>query len=105
LPPQQPDGRIRSTTIEYVTVAGSPAEVGPESYFFGEPEEGSGRTPNGLRRRNPGARKVAAPTAPTPAGERPPLISDSPDQVRARLNAFRSGLQRGTEAERSSYER
>jgi hypothetical protein len=109
LPPPQPapDGRIRSTTIEYVTVPGSPSQIGPDTYTFGAPPDGADRTPNGLRRRNP-ARRTAPAAAPTPAGERPPPISDSPEQVRARLTAFRSGVRRGapgTEADRNPDER
>jgi anti-sigma regulatory factor (Ser/Thr protein kinase) len=93
-PPPAPDGRIQATTIEYVTVAGGPGEAGVNGYTFESPAEGSDRTPNGLRRRNPGAR-TERPAAPTRVAERPGPISDSPDEVRARLNAFRSGMQRG----------
>ncbi|MFI7540953.1 nitrate- and nitrite sensing domain-containing protein [Actinoplanes sp. NPDC049599] len=119
-PPPAPDGRIRPGTIEYVTVPGSPAvrrqpadqptaryedamttsTMGMDMYTFGPPQDEADRTPNGLKKRAPRARKTAnsspPPAAPTRTAERPAPVSDSPDEVRARLTAFRSGVQRGS---------
>jgi signal transduction histidine kinase len=127
-PPPAPDGRIRPGTIEYVTVPGSPAvrrqppadqpvsapaaryedtmttsTLGMDMYSFGPPPDEAERTPNGLKKRAPRARKAADSGPPPPAGaaatrtaERPAPVSDSPDEVRARLTAFRSGVQRGS---------
>jgi hypothetical protein len=126
LPPSDPppllDGRIRPTTIEYVTATGSPAvrlqppaaelsadagistaARGMEVYTFSPPVDEAERTPNGLRKRSPRAPKPATSGADQPAGaaptrtvERPAPVSDSPEEVRARLSAFRSGVQRGS---------
>ena len=120
------DGRIRPATIEYVTVPGSPAltqqagspesvmpperfeatksaTLGMDLYTFAPPVEEADRTPNGLRKRSPRARKTAtsgagsaAGAAPTRTVDRPASVTDSPDEVRARLNAFRKGVQRGS---------
>ncbi|RSM67878.1 sensor protein [Actinoplanes sp. ATCC 53533] len=124
------DSRIRPGTIEYVTVPGSPAvrrqpadvepvgagsptaryedamttsTMGMDMYSFAPPPDESERTPNGLKKRAPKARKTAnsgpgkaGGTAPTRTAERPAPVSDSPDEVRARLTAFRSGMQRGS---------
>jgi signal transduction histidine kinase len=130
--PQALGGRIRPTTIEYVTATGSPAgrllppgsaeqpaengtstaryeaamapaTLGMEMYTFPPPVDEAERTPNGLRKRSPRARKPATSGAEQPAGaaptrtvERSAPVSDSPEQVRARLTAFRSGVQRGS---------
>jgi len=125
------DSRIRPGTIEYVTVPGSPAvrrqpadfeqpatagtptaryedamttsTMGMDMYSFAPPPDESERTPNGLKKRAPKARKTAnsgpgkaGGTAPTRTAERPAPVSDSPDEIRARLTAFRSGMQRGS---------
>jgi hypothetical protein len=124
------DSRIRPGTIEYVTVPGSPAvrhqpadvepaaaksptaryedamttsTMGMDMYSFAPAPDESERTPNGLKKRAPKARKTAnsgpgkaGGTAPTRTAERPAPVSDSPDEVRARLTAFRSGMQRGS---------
>jgi signal transduction histidine kinase len=130
-PPPVPDGRIRPGTIEYVTVPGSPAvrrqpssaadrsasagsptaryedamttsTMGMDMYSFGPPPDEAERTPNGLKKRAPRARKAEssgtpqAAAAPTRTAERPAPVSDSPDEVRSRLNSFRSGVQRGS---------
>ncbi|MEU7909286.1 nitrate- and nitrite sensing domain-containing protein [Actinoplanes sp. NPDC049118] len=130
-PPPATDSRIRPTTIEYVTAAGSPAVrtqpadptgnsstaryeaamasstfgMDMDMYSFGPPTDDADRTPNGLRKRNPGTRKAATPgaaatagggAAPTRTAERPAPVGDSPEEVRARLTAFRSGVQRGS---------
>jgi signal transduction histidine kinase len=128
-------GRIRPTTVEYVTATGSPAVrlqphgpaeqaaelgaataryeaamapavLGMEMYTFPPAVDDAERTPNGLRKRSPRARKPAPPAgsaeqpvvgaAPTRTVERPAPVGDSPDEVRARLTAFRSGVQRGS---------
>jgi signal transduction histidine kinase len=114
--PPATDSRIRPTTIEYVTAAGSPAvradhteqpasapTLGMDMYTFAPPPDDADRTPNGLRKRNPRTRKAAnsgaaagAGAAPTRTAERPAPVADSPEEVRARLTAFRSGVQRGS---------
>jgi signal transduction histidine kinase len=128
--PPAPDGRIRPNKIEYVTLPGSPAvrrhpgpaeeppvgapaarysdamttpTMGMDMYSFGPPPDEAERTPNGLKKRAPRARKAAGSGPPPPAGaaptrtaERPAPVGDSPDEVRARLTAFRSGVQRGS---------
>jgi signal transduction histidine kinase len=114
-PPEQApatDSRIRPATIEYVTASGTPAvrlqrtepvpsNRGMDMYTFEAPAVAASpeTTPNGLRKRNPRTRKTAASTAgaaPTRTAERPAPVADSADAVRARLNAFRSGVQRGS---------
>ena len=127
-PPPAPDGRIRPGKIEYVTVPGSPAARRPppaaqeqpagagssppryedaltaptrgmDMYSFGPPRDEAERTPNGLKKRAPRARKAGAQpagAAPTRTADRPAPVSDSPDEVRSRLTAFRSGMQRGS---------
>jgi anti-sigma regulatory factor (Ser/Thr protein kinase) len=106
------DGRIRPTKIEYVTVPGSPAgDFGPEQfdpaasaalgmdvYTFPAPVDDAERTPNGLRKRAPKARRPAdaAEAAPTRTIDRPAPVADSPEAVRDRLTAFRTGMQRGS---------
>ncbi|GID97042.1 nitrate- and nitrite sensing domain-containing protein [Amorphoplanes digitatis] len=126
-PPAPTDGRIRPTTIEYITAAGSPAVrtqqteaagnssaaryeaamassnlgMDMDMYTFAPPPDDADRTPNGLRRRTPGTRKATKPgtdrgAAPTRTVERPAPVGDSPEEVRARLTAFRSGVQRGS---------
>ncbi|BFU45094.1 nitrate- and nitrite sensing domain-containing protein [Krasilnikovia sp. MM14-A1004] len=120
-----PDRRIRPETIEYVTVAGVPADAGvrPNGTEHGgsaiarmetamtsstfdldgsAPADGE-RTANGLRKRSPRARKTAnsrtavpGGAAPTRTAERPAPVNDSPEGVRARLTAFRTGVQRGS---------
>ena len=96
--------RQRPTSIEYVTVPGSPAgpaipaTLGMEMYSFAPPTDQADRTPNGLRKRSPRARKPE-PTVAAASGrnaERPPPVRDSPEDVRARLTALRSGIQRGS---------
>jgi hypothetical protein len=149
-------GRIRPTTIEYVTLPDSPAvprqrtaepaaanghtwheatqahpvvaASGREVFEMAPDGDGADRTPNGLRKRNSGARRSgaaaparAAEAVPSRAPERPSAVDDSPAEVRARLTALRAGMQRGrseqppptatmsprtgNEVERSSHER
>ena len=72
-----------------------------------EPGEGM-RTRNGLRKRTPRTRRPMAVTSMSSAGERPALLEESPDALRARLSAFRDGVQRGstvTDPEGSTRER
>ncbi|GAA3350460.1 nitrate- and nitrite sensing domain-containing protein [Amorphoplanes nipponensis] len=128
-PPPASDGRIRPSKIEYVTVPGSPAvrrhpspeqpaaagsptaryeeamtasTLGMDMYSFAPQPDDADRTPNGLKKRAPRARKTATSGTPQPAAaptrtaERPAPVGDSPDEVRARLTAFRSGVQRGS---------
>jgi len=73
-----------------------------DMYSFGPPPDDAERTPNGLKKRAPRTGR-SAPGVPQPAGsaptrtaERPAPVSDSPDEIRARLTAFRSGVQRGS---------
>lgn len=116
-PPAAPDRRILAQSIEYVTVPGTPAvpryaAVSTTAATAGPPAspleavtapdevpagDGSGRTVNGLRRRNPRPPKPSGtPQVPRPrGGERPAPVGDSPDDVRSRLTAFRTGVQRG----------
>ncbi|MEU4222441.1 hypothetical protein AB0F10_44785, partial [Actinoplanes sp. NPDC026623] len=44
----------------------------------------------------PGGAPAAPAAAPTRTAERPAPVGDSPEEVRARLTAFRSGVQRGS---------
>ncbi|MFG1922486.1 nitrate- and nitrite sensing domain-containing protein [Cryptosporangium sp. NPDC048952] len=90
------------------SVAGAPAAEGsaavvPEQrseVLTLHPGEGE-RTRNGLRKRTSRGRKPVAVAA--PVGERPALLEESPDALRARLSAFRDGVGRGTS--RSDSER
>jgi hypothetical protein len=83
-----------------VTVPAVPAQrTAPDLYTFAPTEDEVARTPNGLRKRNPRARKAT----PEPVGvaaprgsDRPAPVVDSPDDVRSHLNAFRRGVQRGS---------
>jgi signal transduction histidine kinase len=79
--------------------------MGMDMYSFAPPPppDEAERTPNGLKKRAPRARKAAKADSGPPAGapptrtaERPAPVSDSPEEVRARLTAFRSGMQRGS---------
>jgi signal transduction histidine kinase len=60
--------------------------------------DGAARTANGLRKRIPRAQRgQQRPTvAATARLEKPAPVSDSPEAVRDRLNALRSGIQRGS---------
>ncbi|GAB1640863.1 nitrate- and nitrite sensing domain-containing protein [Krasilnikovia sp. MM14-A1259] len=120
------DRRIRPETIEYVTVPGNPeVRLQPdapdttgatiarfEAAMTSSAVDLDGRPPaiadgertsNGLRKRSPRARKPAnvragqsGGAAPTRTAERPAPVNDSPEGVRARLTAFRTGVQRGS---------
>ncbi|MEU4240689.1 nitrate- and nitrite sensing domain-containing protein [Actinoplanes sp. NPDC026619] len=87
-----PQAPLRSDTIEYVVVDSSPIS-GPVP---GQPEH----TPNGLRRRTPRARRDPAPAARSVvvAETPPPAVTDSPEDVRDRLTAFRAGVLRAGNA-------
>ena len=95
-----PPVRLKPTEVEYVTVPAVPAQrTAPDLYTFAPTEDEVARTPNGLRKRNPRARKAT----PEPVGvaaprgsDRPAPVVDSPDDVRSHLNAFRRGVQRGS---------
>ncbi|WP_444543366.1 sensor histidine kinase [Mangrovihabitans endophyticus] len=116
------DGRLRPTSVEYVTVPGAPAlrptsgagqpdgtlspyeaakapsALGMDLYTFAPAtDDDAERTTNGLRKRSPRARKKtpAAATA-SATTERATPVSDSPDAVRSRLTAFRDGARRGS---------
>jgi hypothetical protein len=105
-----PPARLKPTQVEYVTVPPVPAQRASSAlessaaawdvYTFAPPEDSADRTPNGLRKRPPRARKKApepvAATAGAPGAERPAPVVDTPDEVRSRLDAFRSGVQRGS---------
>ncbi|GIE91543.1 sensor histidine kinase [Actinoplanes regularis] len=82
------DRALRSTAIEYVVVDDTVPAFS---------DDGVPRTPNGLRKRIPRAQRdrprVDAPS--TAPADRPAPVSDSPEAVRARLNALRGGIQRG----------
>ncbi|MFG1607708.1 nitrate- and nitrite sensing domain-containing protein [Actinoplanes sp. NPDC049265] len=128
-----PDGRLRPTGVEYVTATGTPtvpaqraaspyesakasSSLGLDLYTFTPAPESAERTPNGLKKRTPRAKKsgsTTSPTAPAPASatrtaERPTPVVDSPADIRSRLTAFRSGVERGagpTPPEEGSDER
>jgi len=105
------DGRVRPTSVEYVVLDDSPAgpprrleslapaPASPADPVFEPMPDEAARTTNGLRKRNPGARKGSARPA-TPASDRPEdrpaPVSASPEDIRARLTAFRQGVQRGS---------
>jgi len=109
------NGRVRPTTVEYVVLDDSPvapappqrvesfvpAPVAADPVFEPSPDEAE-RTTNGLRKRSPRTRKgpAAAARSATIVSERPEdrpaPVSASPEDVRARLTAFRQGVQRGS---------
>ncbi|GLY98433.1 nitrate- and nitrite sensing domain-containing protein [Actinoplanes sp. NBRC 103695] len=115
-----PDGRLRPTGVEYVTATGTPtvpaqraaspyespktsSSLGLDLYTFAPTPESAERTPNGLRKRTPRAKRSesSSPTqaAATTTAERPPAtVVDSPDDIRSRLTAFRTGVQRGSDS-------
>ncbi|GIF25389.1 signal transduction histidine kinase [Actinoplanes tereljensis] len=90
------DVPLRSNTIEYVVVDAKPARRAEPAPASGpEPD----RTPNGLRRRTPRARREPAPAAVAVAEPPPAAVEDTPEAVRARLNAFRDGVLRAASSE------
>ncbi|RZU54076.1 signal transduction histidine kinase [Krasilnikovia cinnamomea] len=87
------------SAIARVETAPTPSAVDPDGFA---PADGE-RTANGLRKRSPRTRKTANSRTGTPGGaaptrtaERPAPVNDSPEGVRARLTAFRTGVQRGS---------
>ncbi|MEU8611418.1 hypothetical protein AB0C29_25865, partial [Actinoplanes sp. NPDC048791] len=98
---QQQPAAAGSPTARYEE-AMTASTLGMDMYSFAPPPDQADRTPNGLKKRAPRARKEASAPArsagavPTRTAERPAPVSDSPDEVRARLTAFRSGMQRGS---------
>lgn len=101
--------------------AKAPSSLGVDLYTFGPPADDAERTPNGLRKRTPRSRRGPtsgsrstgpSSTGPSSTGpssgsanteDRPALLNESPDALRARLSAFRDGVQRaGTEQSRPS---
>jgi anti-sigma regulatory factor (Ser/Thr protein kinase) len=76
------DGRLRPVTVEYVTAA---------PFLPLQRAAADDRTPNGLPRRPQRVAKEPAATTHTPEHE----AAADPDEVRARLTAFRSGMHRG----------
>ena len=86
--------RVKPTTVEYVTVP--PVRLPIEAATL--PPGLATVTTNGLRKRIPRARtgEPAPAAAATRTADRPAPVSDSPDDVRARLTAFRSGMAGGT---------
>jgi len=98
---QQQPAAAGSPTARYEE-AMTASTLGMDMYSFAPPADQADRTPNGLKKRAPRARKATsapaqpAGTVPTRTAERPAPVSDSPDEVRARLTAFRSGMQRGS---------
>ena len=103
------DGRVRPTSVEYVVLddqptAGqrleslAPLPAPTDPVFEPMPDEAE-RTPNGLRKRSPRARKAPAGSATLVSErpeDRPAPVSASPEDVRDRLTAFRQGVQRGS---------
>ncbi|WP_433305138.1 nitrate- and nitrite sensing domain-containing protein [Actinoplanes sp. CA-030573] len=78
---------LRSDTIEFIVVPdGDSAEGAPGD---------AGHTPNGLRKRSPRRKRAGSPP-PEPVEMRPApaVITDTPEAVRDRLTAFRSGVLR-----------
>ncbi len=99
---QAQSGGGDSSVARYESAMAS-STLGMDMYTFAPAADEAERTPNGLRKRSPKARKTAASGAggagdpvPTRTAERPAPVSDSPDEVRARLTAFRNGMQRGS---------
>jgi hypothetical protein len=97
----------RAAPSEPVTpyeAAKAPSSLGVNLYTLEPPTGGAERTANGLRKRNPRARRAAASatgTHPTTlvsadSEERAAPVNDSPDALRARLAAFRDGVHRGS---------
>ena len=90
-----------SPTARYESAMASGA-LSMDMYTFPPAEDDAERTPNGLKKRSPRARKPAsggrgaAEVAPTRTADRPAPVADSPDAVRSRLTAFRNGMQRGS---------
>ena len=83
--------------------AKAPSSLGVDLYTVHPTADGD-RTANGLRKRTPRARRtatggggegLAGAPAPAAVGERPALLNESPDALRARLAAFRDGVERG----------
>jgi len=106
VPPSVPrEERLRPTEVEYVVVDGATPPTPPPSEVMSlhaleppAPSDEGDRTTNGLRKRNPKARKTASRAEPSAApAEKSAPVSDSPDAVRSRLTAFRDGVQRGAE--------
>ncbi|WP_084598635.1 sensor histidine kinase [Actinoplanes subtropicus] len=100
------DRRLQPSTIEYVVLDGGSPPAGGEvmSLHSFEPpppavDDEAARTPNGLRKRTPKARRGEARTtaaAPSATAEQPAPVNDTPEAVRSRLTAFRDGVQRGS---------
>jgi signal transduction histidine kinase len=105
------DRRVRPTSVEYVVVDDSatvpsqpltsfPARpVSPADPVFEPMPDGADRTANGLRKRSPRGRKDPAKAATLMSerpGGRPAPVSAAPEDIRARLTAFRDGVQRGS---------
>jgi len=86
----------------YERMPASSSSPAPDTLIFEAVTDDTERTPNGLRKRSPRQRRTAGAESRTPAsvpagpGERPAPVSASPDAVRARLTAFREGMQRGS---------
>ncbi|GAB1692242.1 nitrate- and nitrite sensing domain-containing protein [Krasilnikovia sp. M28-CT-15] len=90
---------VAQIEVAQVETAMAPSIAGLDG--FG-PADGE-RTANGLRKRSPRARKTANSRTGTPGGAAPTRtadrsapVNDSPEGVRARLTAFRTGVQRGS---------
>jgi signal transduction histidine kinase len=82
--------------------AKAPSSLGMDLYNIEPAMDEGERTVNGLRKRVPKSRRGAASgsraaaTTSASLGDRPEPLIDSPDALRARLSAFRDGVQRGT---------
>jgi signal transduction histidine kinase len=82
--------------------AKQPSALGVNLYTFEPAADAGERTTNGLRKRNPRVRRNpntgTHPTTlvSTTAEDRSDPVNDSPDALRARLSAFRDGVQRGS---------
>ncbi|TQS41966.1 nitrate- and nitrite sensing domain-containing protein [Cryptosporangium phraense] len=97
-----PSQRPGSPEVPAYSTLKAPSSLGVDLYTVEPVDDAVERTTNGLRKRTPRARRATTTTGahPTitapPAGERPALLNESPDALRARLAAFRDGVHRGT---------
>ena len=96
----EPASRNGSALSPYEMVPAASSSPAPDTLVFEAVTQDVERTPNGLRKRSPrragSEPRAAAVPVPAGAGDRPAPVSASPDAVRARLTAFREGMQRGS---------
>ncbi|WP_430783430.1 sensor histidine kinase [Actinoplanes sp. G11-F43] len=95
------DRPLHSTAIEYVVVKDDRTNAAAMTAVLdiGPSDDDAPRTANGLKKRTPRAQRgqTRPPTASSSApADRPAPVSGSAESVRDRLNALRSGIQRGS---------